>query len=100
MNRKGIRQGADDAGGHDREDLAAIRLSIGITFLDDTAGKVGDGPEQEQDGQAAGDGAHEVDAMGGGMRVVAEQDDKETAQQDEQGGSGGVRDLQFDNSWR
>jgi hypothetical protein len=50
---------------------------------------VGDAPEQEEDGQAAGDGAHEIDAAGGGMGVIAEEDDEEPAQQDEQGAPGG-----------
>ena len=56
---------------------------------------MGDGPEQEEDGQAAGDSTHEVDAAGGGMGVVAEEEDEEAAEEDEEGGAGWVRDLQL-----
>ena len=54
-----------------------------------------DGPEQEEDRQAAADGAHEIDASGGGMWIVAEEDDEETTHQNEQRRSGRVGDLQF-----
>ncbi len=90
-----IGEGADDAGSHDGECLIAVGFSIGIVPQHDPAGKMGNGPEQEEDGQAAGDGAHEVDGTGGGMGVIAEEDDKKAAHQDEQRGAGGVGDLQL-----
>ncbi len=76
-------------------ETAVVIPVFGSAIQDDTAGEMGNGPEQEQNGQAAGDGAHEVDAAGGGMWVVAEQDDKEAAQQDEQWGAGRVGDLEL-----
>src|ERR1700744_4840921 len=66
-----------------------------IAFLDDLPREMRDRPEQEQDGQPARDGAHEIDAAGRGMRVVAEENDEKPAQEHEQRGAGGVGDLQL-----
>ena len=54
---------------------------------------MGDGPEQEEDGEAAGDSAHKVDAAGGGMGVIAEEEDEEAAEEYEEGGAWRVGDL-------
>ena len=54
-----------------------------------------DRPEEEEDGQAAGDGAHEVDASGRGERVVTEQDDEKAAHENEKRGARGVGDLEL-----
>ena len=54
-----------------------------------------DGPKQEEDRQAAADGAHKIDAAGRGMGIVAEQDDEEPTHQNEQRSAGRVGDLQF-----
>ena len=86
--------------GDNGKDLVPVGLNAWITLLDDTAGEVGDGPEQEQNGQAARDSAHEIDPVGGGMGIVTEQDDKETAQEDEQGGSRRVGGSAACSSWR
>lgn len=56
---------------------------------------MGNGPEQEKDGESAGDSTHKVDTPGGRVRVVAEEDDKKTAQHDEERGAGRVGDLEF-----
>jgi hypothetical protein len=53
------------------------------------------GPEKEEDGEAAGDGAHEIHAAGGGMGVIAKEDDEKPSQQDEEGCSGRVGNLKF-----
>jgi len=92
---EGIGQGAYDTGAHDGEQLAFIGFGRSILTLNELAGEVRDGPEQEEDGQTAGNGAHEVDAAGGGMRTVAEKDDKEAAHEDEEGGAWGVGDLEL-----
>ncbi len=91
---EGIGQGADDAGAHDGKDLLAVGFAHDA-FHDEFAGEMGDGPEQEEDGKAAGDGAHEIDAAGGGMRVIAKKDDKEAAHEDEEGRAGRVGDLEL-----
>jgi len=62
---------------------------------DELAGEMGDGPEQEQDGQAAGDGAHAIDGAGGGEGVIAEQDDKKAAHENKEGGAGRVGYLEL-----
>ncbi len=56
---------------------------------------MGDGPEQEQDGKPAGDGAHEIHGAGGGMGAVAEKDDKKAAHHHEKRCAGGMWDLEF-----
>ena len=56
---------------------------------------MGDGPKQEEDGEAAGDCAHEINAAGGGVWVIAEEDDEEAAEQYEEGGPGRMGNLQF-----
>ena len=55
---------------------------------------MGNGPEEEEDGQAAAQGAHAVYGAGGGMRVVPEKDDEEAAHEDEERGAGRVGDLE------
>jgi hypothetical protein len=59
------------------------------------AGEMGDGPEEEEDGHAAGQGTHKVDAAGGGVRVIPEEDDEEATHQGEERGARGVGDLEF-----
>ena len=53
------------------------------------------GPEQEKYRKSAGDGTHEIDGTGGGMGVVTKEYDKKPAQQNEQGCTGWMRDLEF-----
>ena len=89
-----IGQGANNAGAHDGEELLFIWFYVG-DLLYELTGKMGDRPEKEENGQAAGDGAHEVDAPCGGERIIAEQDDEKPAHEDEEGGAGGVGDLQL-----
>jgi hypothetical protein len=52
-------------------------------------------PEKEKDGKAGGQGAHHVDGFGGSQGVVSEEDNENPPHDDEEGGSGRVRNLQF-----
>ena len=75
--------------------MPVVGFRLAVTAHDHFAGEVGSGPEEEEDGEAAGDCAHKVDGAGGGMGVVAEEDDKEAAHHDEEGGAGRVGNLEF-----
>jgi len=94
---EGVGQGADNAGAHDGEELLTGRRIIRtrILLLYELTREVSNGPEQEEDGQPAGDGAHEVDASGGGMRIVAEQDNKKPAHEDKERGARRMRYLEL-----
>src|SRR5687768_16117865 len=67
---KSIGQGTYYAGGHDADHLVAGRRDRG-SIEDDLPCKMGDGPEKKQDGEAAGNCAHEVYASCRAFRVVA-----------------------------
>src|ERR1700761_700380 len=52
-------------------------------------------PEKEEDGKAAADGAHKIHADRGCMGFIAEEDYKETTQENEQRSAGRVGNLQL-----
>jgi hypothetical protein len=63
--------------------------------LDQLTGEVGDGPEEEEDREATGNGGHKIDATGCGEGIVAKEDNEEATHEDEEGGAGRVGDLEF-----
>ena len=46
-----------------------------------SAGKMGNGPEQKQNCKTTGQCTHNINGTGGGKRIIAKYNDKETAQQ-------------------
>lgn len=52
------------------------------------------GPEEEENGEPAGERAHAVDGTGSGVGIIAEKDDEEAAHEDEERGAGRVGNLE------
>ena len=96
---EGVAEGIGERPHHprcqDQERLLTAGSGYCLGGRHEFAGEMGDSPEQEEDGEAAGDGAHEIHAAGSGMGVIAKEDDEEAPQQDKKGCSGRVGNLEF-----
>ena len=90
---EGVGQGPDGSGAQDGPCVGGGELRA--VARHQTPCQVGDGPEQEQDAECAGDGVHAVHRHAHKVRVAGGEERRQARQHHEQRGAGRVPDFEF-----